>query len=401
MKKILLIFPKLEQSKPFHHLPITALAVSAELLAQGHEVKIWDDRVNDVKSGDYKDFVYDADEIMLSCFTGYQLSEGYQFAKDIKAVFPEKRITLGGPHATALPEQTLESPYIDEVIQGEIDTGKYQLPFWLIDIHRYINPATERFIYVSSYGCVGICTFCSTKKRRKLKFLPFERIEKDIDYLMSHYPYKECIFFDATIFTKTDRAHRLSMIMRRYNLSWISDARADEIVKMSQGSLNSKILNDIMHSGLTQLTIGLESGSEDIVKLMKKGNNHLEKYKQCAEIMAKYPNVKMVSGVIFGCPSETIENLLETIEYIKMIKKINPNFFISTTFFRPLPDTEMADMAKEFGYMEPQSLSEWAEQGETNHYDYNKFQDAPWIQNIEEYRAIYEQFRSENKELFV
>ena len=338
---------------------------------------------------------------MFSAFTGYQLSEAYRFAKMIKETYLNKKIILGGPHATALPSQTLESPYIDEVIQGEIDTGKYQLPFWLIDIHKYINPATERFIYVSSYGCVGICTFCSTKKRRKLKFLPFERIEKDIDYLMSHYPYKECIFFDATIFTKTDRAHRLSMIMRRYNLSWISDARADEIVKMSQGSLNSKILNDIMHSGLTQLTIGLESGSEDIVKLMKKGNNHLEKYKQCAEIMAKYPNVKMVSGVIFGCPSETIENLLETIEYIKMIKKINPNFFISTTFFRPLPDTEMADMAKEYGYKEPDSLQGWAELGQQNHYEYNTFMDAPWIKDIEEYRAIYEQFRSENKELFV
>jgi len=396
MKKILLIYPKLEPYKTAHYMPITALAVAAELLAQGHEVKIWDDRVNKTNSDDFGHCVVRSEEIMITAFTGYQLSEAYKFAVGIKGVIPEMKITLGGPHATALPEQTLESPYIDEVIQGEVDTGKHQLPFWLIDIHKYINPDTERFIYVSSYGCVGICTFCATKKRRKLKFLPFERIEKDIDYLMNAYPFKECVFFDATIFTMTDRVYKISRLMLKYNLSWIADARADEITRISK-----YMFDLIMSSGLTQLTIGLESGSEEVVKIMKKGKGHLEKYKQCAEIMANYPNVKMVSGVIFGCPGETIDNLLETIEYIKMIKEINPNFYISTTFFRPLPDTEMADMAKEYGYVEPSSLSEWAEQGEKGHYEYNTFQDAPWIQDIEEYKRIYEQFRSENKELFI
>jgi radical SAM superfamily enzyme YgiQ (UPF0313 family) len=333
---------------------------------------------------------------MITAFTGYQLSEAYKLVKNIKGVLPDKKITLGGPHATALSNQTLESPYIDEVIQGEVDTGKHQLPFWLIDIHKYINPATERFIYVSSYGCVGKCTFCSTKKRRKLMFLPFKRIKDDIDYLMAAYPFKEAVFFDATIFTKPERAAFISRLMKHNKLSWIADARADEIIRTPE-----YMLNDIMASGLTQLTIGLETGSEAIVTIMKKGKGHLEKYKQCAEIMAKYPNVKMVSGVIFGCPGETIDNLCETLEYIEMIKKINPNFYISTTFFRPLPDTEMADMCREYGYVEPSSLEEWAEQGEDNHYNYNQWQNAPWIKNIDVYKEIYDEFVEYNKDLFI
>jgi radical SAM superfamily enzyme YgiQ (UPF0313 family) len=170
---------------------------------------------------------------------------------------------------------------------------------------------------------------------------------------------------------------------------------------MYQSPFDKIILDGIMNSGLTQLTIGLEAGSEAIVKLMKKGKGHLEKYKRCAEIMAQYPNVKMVSGVIFGCPGETIDNLLETIEYIKMIKEINPNFYISSTYFRPLPDTEMSDMAKEYGYVEPNSLEGWAEQGERGHYEYNTFQDAPWIQDIEEYKRIYDAFVDGNKGLFI
>ena len=61
----------------------------------------------------------------------------------------------------------------------------------------------------------------------------------------------------------------------------------------------------------------------------------------------------------------------------------------------------MADMAKEYGYVEPSSLEEWVEQGEANHYNYNQFQDAPWIQNIEEYKQIYDNFVAENRELFI
>ena len=395
MKKILIIYPKLEPWKEFHYMPITALAVAAELIAQGHEVKIWDNRVEDIIERSLSSLVECADEIMITAFTGYQLSEAYKFARHLKIHF-EQIIILGGPHATALPEQTLESPYIDEVIQGEVDTGQHPLPFWLIDIHKYINPATNRFIYVSSYGCIGKCTFCSTKKRRKLKFLSYERISNDIYYLMSKYPFEECVFFDATVFTIPERALFIARLMKSYGLRWIADARADEIIKMPKD-----ILDEIIASGITQLTIGLESGSEEVVKIMKKGKGHLEKYKQCAEVMAQYPNVKMVSGVIFGCPGETIDNLLETIEYIKMIKDINPNFYISTTYFRPLPDTEMSDMAKEYGYVEPQSLEEWAEQGERGHYEYNKFQDASWIQDIEEYRKVYDEFVKDNKELFI
>jgi len=394
MKKILLIFPKLESYKNFHYMPVTALSVAAELLAQGHEVKIWDQRIEST----FKDIVWllsDDVEVMITAFTGYQLSEAYRTAKEIKTNIRDKKIIIGGPHATALPVQTLESPYIDEVFVGEMDTGKYPLPYWLIDITKYINLATERFIYVSSYGCVGVCSFCSTKKRRKLMFLSFERIQTDIDYLMSHYSFKEAVFFDATLFTKPERAYFISQLMRKHKLSWIADSRADEIIRMPQG-----MLKDIAESGLTQLTIGLESGSESIAKIMKKGKDHLENYKKCAEIMAIYPHVKMVSGVIFGCPGETIDNLLETIEYIKMIKEINQNFFISTTFFRPLPDTEMADMCKEYGYVEPQSLEEWAELGQQNHYEYNIFMDASWIQDIDNYKKIYDNFVAENGDLF-
>jgi radical SAM superfamily enzyme YgiQ (UPF0313 family) len=231
--------------------------------------------------------------------------------------------------------------------------------------------------------------------RRKLTFLPLERVEKDIDYLMSRYPWKECVFFDATLFTKPERAFFIANLMQKHGLKWIADSRADEICRMP-----TIMLDKIMESGITRLTVGLETGSQRIADLMKKGKNHLEKYKQAAEILSRY-DVKLTSGVIFGCPGETPEDIRQTIEYIKQIRDINPNFYISTTYFQPLPSTEMADMAKEYGYREPDSLREWAEQGEQGHYKYNEYCNVPWIIEPEKYRAIYEQFRNDYKDIFV
>jgi radical SAM superfamily enzyme YgiQ (UPF0313 family) len=183
--------------------------------------------------------------------------------------------------------------------------------------------------------------------------------------------------------------------MEHYGFQWIADARAPEIAKAPDIFLRLCI-----KSGLKQLTIGLESGSPRIIEMMRKGKNHLEHFEQAAEKLKQFP-VKMVSGVIFGCPGETVDDLRQTIDYIREIRAINPNFFISSTFYRPLPGTLMAEMAAEYGYKQPATLEEWAEQGEAGHYSYNVFSGAPWIIGQEEYRRVYEAFRAEDKELFV
>lgn len=397
MSKILFIYPKLEPYKDYSYMPLSALAVCSKLLIEGHEVTIWDDRVDKVKEKSLGQLVNNADEIMISIFTGFQLSEAYTIMEIIKKCLPEKKIILGGPHATALAHQTLSNPLVDEVFVGNYEDGKEPLPFHLIDHTKYINPETERFIYVSSYGCIGRCTFCDTVHHRKLVFKPLEVVEKDINTLMDLYAYKECVFFDATLFTVPERALYIANLMKQHNLQWICDSRADEICKAYR---HLKLDNIIIDSGLKQITIGLESGSPKVVENMQKGKTHLEDFKRCASILKDYP-VKMVSGVVFGTPGETVNDLQLTIDYIKQIQEINPNFRISTTFFKPLPGTVMCVMAEQFGYKMPESLSKWAEQGEKSHYNYNEWEDVPWIYQIDNYRKLYETFKKENKELFV
>lgn len=387
--KTILFFPKLEPNKDYHYVPYSLLAAAAPM--QKDELILIDERVDDWYNLLEK-YLPETKFFMCSVFTGYQLTRAYQISEWVKQNYSNVQIIWAGPHPTILPRQTLDSDIVDAVIQGHVDYTK-PMPWGLIDIHKYINPTTERFMYLSSYGCPGHCTFCSNKCKRPWILLPFEKVETDIDNLMRLYPFKQCVMFDATVFTDKQRAKEINRIMLKHDLTWIADARACELY-----SVDVDYFKDF--TGLQQLTVGLESGSQKVIDMMQKGRNHLKIYKKVAATMAK-TNIHMVSGVIFGCPGETPEDIKQTIAYIKEIKQINPNFYISTTFFRPLPETLMSDMCKEYGYREPQTLEEWAIYGEQGHYKYNEWQDVTWIIEPDKYRSIYEEFRQNNQDLFI
>jgi hypothetical protein len=387
--KLIYFMPKLEPEKQYHYMPVSLLAAAIPAVAAGHDVRIIDERVGDSLEG-----LDDADAFMVSVYAGFQVTRAYAVSKWVKKHYPSVKVAWGGPFVTALDKTVLDGRIIDYIVPGDVDDDSQPLPYHLIDVEKYVNPATKRFIYVSSYGCPGKCTFCQTVPRRPFKLLPMERVQADINNLMARYPFKECVFFDATLFA-ANRVRQISDLMRRHNLQWIADARAQEISKCEESFLASCV-----NSGLKQLTIGLESGSPRVIEMMQKGTHHLEYFKLAAEKLKDLP-IKMVSGVIFGCPGETVDDLRQTIDYIRPIKEINPNFYISTTFFRPLPGTAMTEMAKEYGYKAPETLKEWSKAGESTHYNYNTWNDVPWIAGSDKYQVIYEDFKQKNSDLFV
>jgi radical SAM superfamily enzyme YgiQ (UPF0313 family) len=437
-KKVIMFFPKLEEFKDYHYMPVSLLAVAAPLVKEGIDCTIIDERIDENYLETIDSQIPEAICFLITAYTGYQVSRAYNVAKYVKKSYPDIKIIWGGPHVTHLPDQAISSDYVDIVYLGyaessivtlidaiinnknlkDVENIYYkdvnkniiknktnqkiylekmpEMPYQMVNHMKYINPKTKRFIYVSSYGCPGICTFCATKTRRRWIPLNLEKVEKDIENLMKLYDYKECVFFDATIFTLPERAIKLSEIMKKYNLRWICDARADEIYK-----IGDKELECIINNGLIEITMGLETGSEKIVSIMKKGENHLHKYEVALTKLAKY-NVKVSSGVIFGTPGETVKELSETVEYIKKMKSINKNFYISTTFFRPLPDTELMDTVINLGYSMPKSLEEWAKVGSSNHYKYNVWMDVPWFDANEKnkYMQLYDNFSKEMKDIF-
>lgn len=438
MKKVVLFCPRLEPDKDYHYFPLSLLSVAAPLVESKIPCKIIDERVNPDYERDLTSEMTGALCFCVTAFTGYQVFRALEVCKKIRKKFPNILIIWGGQHITNLPEQSLKSEFVDigvigygehifkELIKRLISDCKIDdlsgiafknaegvvrvnppqrfkadalspLPYCLLEIEKYVNPAKKRFLYLSSYGCPGICTFCATKNQKMWFPLPLSRLKKDIKYLLEHHPFKEVVFFDATSFTLPERLLEIAEFIGPYNIRFLVDGRAAETHRLNKG-----LIRKLLESGLKQVTIGLETGSPKIVDIMRKGKGHLENYETIARMFSGF-DILLCSGVVFGVPGEDTSDLKKTIAFIKKIKKINKNFRVSSTFFRPLPGTELYFGLEEKGYSFPKSLREWAEEGERTHYQYNQWMDIPWMdeKGKKEYRRIYAEFIEEEKSIFI
>ncbi len=436
--KIVLAFPHIDDGKQYHHLPLSTLSVAAPLERLGVDYEIYDERVDDPER--LKTLLEDAFLFGVTMFTGFQTHRGHALLKQAKERHPSIVTIAGGPHVTALPFQTADDPYVDYAVggfgeaaffefvarildHGGLDgchipglyhangsdvslapstttpptrkfDGEYwdPLPYHKIDVSRYINKQTERVMYVAHYGCPARCTFCATTHYRKWTPKPIELVRRDIATLYEHYPFKEMCFFDATLFTRKDRVREVIDCLDPFpGTRWMADARAVELNKYSTQDL-IEIRDKKAELGL--LVVGLESGSPHIAEVvMKKGKKHLDMFRTVAGRMHE-AGIMMMSGLIFGIPGETTEDLRKTIDYVEEIRAIHPALKLSTTFFRPLPGTELYELLDGQGHIAPKSLEDWAAVGGSSHFKYNEWMDIPWLEDDEKarYRKLYDEF---------
>jgi radical SAM superfamily enzyme YgiQ (UPF0313 family) len=396
MSKIIVgVYPQLEPNKDYHYYPFSLLKVGSLIeKTTDNFFDIIDERVVEDVYREINMYNSGEQEFYFSVYAGYQVTRANDLTDYILDKNKKAKITWGGPFVESfLNDGGVFPKHIKKI------TGYYEGEAWnhveinwdLVQLNKYISPK-KRFMYITSYGCPGNCTFCANIKKRKWKEIPINIVEADINNLMKKYDFKECVIFDATMFTRGHRANDIADILNKHNLEWIADARADEILRM-----HKKDLNQIMKKGLKQLTIGLETGSDKIAKRMNKMKDNLKVYQNCIKKLSNY-NIDVASGAIFGVPGETIQDLKETISYYKKMLKINKNLKLSTTFFMPLPNTQMAIEAEAEGWKRPKTIKEWAEYGEESHFKYNEWMDNPWIKQKEEYKKIYDEFIQENKE---
>jgi anaerobic magnesium-protoporphyrin IX monomethyl ester cyclase len=426
-QKVVLFFPILEEGKDFHWPPISLLALAAVLNANNFECVIIDSRIEKDTDNRLRKELADALCLGITAFTGYSLKHALKAAKICRQVNPELPIFFGGPHATALPEQSKRSSLIDDVVVGygefeflekvqrlargeryDIEFNRLDLhkklaspdmpliPYEIIDMKRYINPKTEAIIYLTSYGCPGKCTFCSTSTLARLTHFALKKVKGDLENLLKIHHFRHLVFYDATFFANIKRALEIAEYIQQYSVEWSADARTYEAVK-----LEPKMIEKLEETGLRYITIGLETGSQRIVNIMNKGNGHVERMYKIINNFSDSP-ISIASGIIFGVPGETIEDLKTTLKVIKELCSFKNNFKVSTTFFRPLPGTALYNaLIKDYGYKFPQSIEEWADLGEKTHYQYNEAMDIPWFNKrmTKEYLKIYSEFWNENVHL--
>lgn len=410
--------------------PFALLTVAAPLLNEGYKVKIIDQRVDaSWKSKLRNELKKTPLYVAVSSMSGSQIMFALQASRIIRESAKEIPIVWGGTHSTILPEQTLENPNIDIVIEGEGEITIVKLTKALeknedfkdvkgmhfkrkdgSQVNTGLRPLTnienmlptpwelvkpEDYIYKDFYmrdvkrtldigqtsrGCPYSCGYCCSAFIRKY-WRPMS-VKKSIERIVNdvkRFKLDSIWIRDDNFFANLERARKIcqGMIDEGLDVKWYtSGTRADTINRMTHEQITT-----FKKAGAEVFKIGAESGSDRILKLINKGCTVKETH--MANMKSKKYDIIPAMSFMGGFPTETYAELMQTIDCMIKVKKDNPATQVeSMCIFTAFPKTGLWPLALKHGLRSPQKLEDWAEWG------FHDFSDKrnPWLTSAERRR---------------
>ncbi len=176
----------------------------------------------------------------------------------------------------------------------------------------------ERFVSIrTAISCPYSCSFCGFPQHAgKYQTAEVSAVEKELDTLSQLGTVKSVNFIDDTFNIPQDRFKQIlrMMIKNKYNFNWNSYLRCQFI--------DRETVELMKESGCQGVFLGIESGSERILKNMNKAAT-IEKYREGIALLKEYGIITFASFIV-GFPGETHETAQETIDFIEDNK---PDFY--------------------------------------------------------------------------
>lgn len=344
------------------YVPLSLLAVGSKMVAEGETVRIKNMEVGGDHYAGYSERTNNYDiyleslnnpdhEVWQELRTTIQdlrpdkiginvLNVKYQSALKIIEIAKEYQIPVivGGNHPTTEPEVY---PKDIEVFCGEYESQGCRadlndIPFPNFDIllDKYSSNGYAHIL--SSRGCPFLCAYCASKVmwERKVTYKSIDRILSEMRYINNRFKSDYFTFWDETF---TINKKRISEFCSKYDIPamWRCDTRADAITEQMVKMMKS--------SGCGQMSLGLESGDNMILRYIKKGET-TDDFLRAADILNRN-NIQWKAYMIIGFPRDTEETILKSIEFVKSLKP----FRITLSFFTPYRGTELYEETKAMG----------------------------------------------------
>jgi anaerobic magnesium-protoporphyrin IX monomethyl ester cyclase len=387
-------------------LPLSLLYVGTALKKAGFTVNIVDERTT-TNPAQSIGKALEAEPLFvgISSMTGYQIGHGLVLAQQVRDLNPDVPIVWGGVHPTIHPESTVRHRLVDIVTIGEgeetavelaqtlekkgdlsrvrgilfKDAGRLvhtperpkldldTLPspdYSLIDLKNYFTIGhilrAKQLQIVTSRGCPFHCGYCYLlmPELRGYRTLSAERVHAEIECLRDQYGIQSVFFYDDYFFGNRQRVLDFVELIEKKPLGvdFEVSCRIDFLARESDD-----FLARLRKAGFRELLIGVESGSDRILKLIQKGFTR----QQIIEANRKLAKAEIGSKMSWmaGFPSETKEEFYETVDLMLQLTKENP--FCSLTplgIYTPYPGTELYENCKtSFGAIFPETLEGWAD----------------------------------------
>jgi anaerobic magnesium-protoporphyrin IX monomethyl ester cyclase len=424
--KIILVYPKVGMSGSLvQHMPLSILYAGVDSIRHGFEVDPVDVRLDPRRWQENIAAKITPDTFLLgiSVMTGSPIRNATEISLWMKKNYPQISIVWGGPHATFNGLEILNESAVDYAIAGYgskalallanylhndadapmlasiagliyRDNGKVtanppedkfeimdyrDIPYHLIekDMPRYGQLDTDDRIFpmYSAMGCPYRCAFCSSPAQyrnitKRYEILTVQEVVDHIEYVHKKYSATYIYFIDDDSFVNPVHVDEIISEIDRRNIKirlGFRGARVNEIKKMSD-----EYLDGLARAGTTIMHIGIESGSQRILDLVHKDCT-VEDIIAVNLKMARHPEIKTGYNWIVGIPGETLDDLRKTQTLMLKVINDNPNAILFTpNLYRPLPGTELYDLALKFGYKKPEHMEDWANNEVEGNYQ------TPW-----------------------
>ena len=200
---------------------------------------------------------------------------------------------------------------------------------------------------ISSYltiqeGCDKFCNFCVVPYTRGPEYSrPFKQIIEEANILVNSGA-KEIILLGQNVnaynFYENGINYKLSSIIKELNN--INNLHRITFTTSHPKDMTDDLINCYKECEklLPILHLPIQSGSDDILKLMNRKHNSKYYLSVIEKIKTINENIKVSSDFIVGYPGETNKDFVDTIELIKKVGFINSYSFI----FSPRPGTPAA-----------------------------------------------------------
>jgi len=335
-------------------LPIGLLSIASYLKSEGHEAHIVD--LNHQSRSEFISQLGPMDNVGISVYTSPSYTEAVSLAQEIRGLDYCVRTIAGGHHATHMPESL--TPHFDAVVKGEGEKGMLKalnhngvidegpanldelpnLDYTMLNMDNYGMDQSGRRTgtIITSRGCPYSCGFCG-KLERKVRFEPVRKVREQIDEFFWK-GFNGLYFLDDVFTLKSDHMKEISAHAYHKGMPFRVTTRANLVDEYK--------LDTLKEDGCEWLSLGIESGNDDILHKSNKGLTVLDNYN--AIKMAGERGIKVKGFFILGLPGETEKTARQTIDVSKRMREVGlttADFYYLT----PFPGTPIWNFPGAFG----------------------------------------------------
>ncbi len=357
--------------------PLGLLSIASPLIEKGHDVVLLEDILN--KHGmDLQEIIsVEQPDIIGFSLNSFMYIWTFEFIRETKKEFPNIPIVVGGPHATAVPDELLLNDGIDYIVRGEgeetcldlisnleanndvdnvlgisyrkngqtihnpdrplianLDSlpfpAYHLLPKSSINNYGFARETRLKPVLtcMTSRGCPFACIFCSvrlaTGKAAFWRGHSSDYVINLIDYLVKDFKIKELSLQDDCYTKDNERIDQIcdGLIKRGLHkkICWRAGngTRADTVTE--------DLLKKMKKAGCYHIGYGIESGNQKI--LSRNGKGETLKQIRDAIIWTKKVGIRSNGSFIIGLKGDDEKTMQDTIDFAKKIPLDQASFNI-------------------------------------------------------------------------